>query len=193
MDARLQQFDDRTAQLEQEQDDIAFPYGPPGDEYEPRLAVCALNPHNCENGNFGRKEIDHIAPAVKLAREKGIGLDGPFLCDTIFLKRARYDGILTMYHDQGQIAIKFLSFEGGVTVQGGLPIVISTAAHGTAFDITGKNLASVVSMQSVFDVAVTMAARRISKQGVSDESAYAVSLKETVIPKISAVEVSSCC
>ncbi|KIX01092.1 uncharacterized protein Z518_10158 [Rhinocladiella mackenziei CBS 650.93] len=130
----------------------------------PRLAVCALNPHNGENGSFGRQEIDHIRPAVLAAREKGIDVDGPFPCDTIFLKREKYDGIVTMYHDQGQIALKLLSFEGGVTVQGGLPIPITTPAHGTAFDIAGKNMASAVSTQNAFDIAVTMAERRISKQ-----------------------------
>lgn len=66
-----------------------------------------------------------------------------------------------MYHDQGQIAMKLLGFDGGVTVQGGLPVVIATPAHGTAFDIVGRNAASAVSMQNAFDVAVTMASRRL--------------------------------
>ncbi|KAI3396483.1 hypothetical protein diail_12103 [Diaporthe ilicicola] len=130
----------------------------------PRLAVCALNPHNGECGNFGRHEIDHIKPAVAAAQEQGIAVDGPFPCDTIFLKRDRYDGIVTMYHDQGQIAMKLLGFDGGVTVQGGLPVVIATPAHGTAFDIVGKNIASPVSTQNAFDVAVTMASRRIQRE-----------------------------
>ncbi|KAI7778922.1 hypothetical protein LA080_001528 [Diaporthe eres] len=130
----------------------------------PRLAVCALNPHNGECGNFGRHEIDHIRPAVEAAREQGIEVDGPFPCDTIFLKRCQYDGIVTMYHDQGQIAMKLLGFDGGVTVQGGLPVVIATPAHGTAFDIVGKNVASPVSTQNAFDVAVTMASRRLQRE-----------------------------
>ena len=130
----------------------------------PRLAVCALNPHNGECGNFGRHEIDHIKPAVEAAKEQGIAVDGPFPCDTIFLKRDHYDGIVTMYHDQGQIAMKLLGFDGGVTVQGGLPVVIATPAHGTAFDIVGKNIASPVSMQNAFDVAVTMASRRLQRE-----------------------------
>lgn len=128
---------------------------------KPRLAVCALNPHNGECGNFGRHEIDHIIPAVEAAQEQGIAVDGPFPCDTIFLKRDHYDGIVTMYHDQGQIAMKLLGFDGGVTVQGGLPVVIATPAHGTAFDIVGKNMASPISTQNAFDVAVTMASRRL--------------------------------
>jgi len=159
----------------------------------PRLGVCALNPHNGENGSFGRQEIDAIAPAVATARANGIDVEGPFPCDTIFLKRNRYDGIVTMYHDQGQIALKLLSFEGGVTVQGGLPVVISTPAHGTAFDIAGQNLASVTSTQSAFDIAVTMAGRRISKQHGTDGSVYASSLQTKLLPKVTAVEVHSCC
>ncbi|KAJ4298114.1 hypothetical protein N0V90_006013 [Kalmusia sp. IMI 367209] len=130
----------------------------------PRLGVCALNPHNGENGAFGRQEIDAIRPAVEASRENGIDVQGPFPCDTIFLKRQHFDGIVTMYHDQGQIAMKLLSFDGGVTVQGGLPLPIATPAHGTAFDIAGKNLAAVTSTQNAFDLAVTMAERRILSQ-----------------------------
>lgn len=129
----------------------------------PRIGVCALNPHNGENGNFGRQEIDTIRPAVREAQAEGVNVSGPFPCDTIFLKRASFDGILTMYHDQGQIAMKLLSFEGGVTVQGGLPVIVTTPAHGTAFDIVGKNIASLASMQNAFDIAVTMASRRLSQ------------------------------
>lgn len=154
--------------------------------------MCALNPHNGENGSFGRQEIEAITPAVKLAQEQGIDVDGPFPCDTIFLKRAHYDGIVTMYHDQGQIALKLLSFEGGVTVQGGLPVVIATPAHGTAFDIAGQNLASVVSTQSAFDVAVTMASRRLSKETTA-VTTYAESLQQKIGTKVKAVEVGSCC
>lgn len=69
-----------------------------------------------------------------------------------------------MYHDQGQIAMKLLGFDGGVTVQGGLPVVIATPAHGTAFDIVGKNVASPVSTQNAFDIAVAMASRRIQRE-----------------------------
>ncbi|KPI34698.1 4-hydroxythreonine-4-phosphate dehydrogenase 2 [Cyphellophora attinorum] len=163
-----------------------------GIEY-PRLAVCALNPHNGENGSFGRQEIDHIRPAVLAAREKGIDVEGPFPCDTIFLKRAHYDGIVTMYHDQGQIALKLLSFDGGVTVQGGLPIPIATPAHGTAFDIAGKNLASVTSTQNAFDVAVTMAERRIAKQLAGKTAVEVISPKQRILPQITTKEVPSCC
>jgi 4-hydroxy-L-threonine phosphate dehydrogenase PdxA len=158
----------------------------------PRLGVCALNPHNGENGSFGRQEIDHIRPAVAEARQRGIDAQGPFPCDTIFLKREHFDGIVTMYHDQGQIAMKLLSFDGGVTVQGGLPIPVATPAHGTAFDIVGKNLAGVTSTQNAFDIAVTMAERRILKQ---QSTTKVESVPVKALPQTSVVEVMSgtCC
>jgi 4-hydroxy-L-threonine phosphate dehydrogenase PdxA len=159
----------------------------------PRLGVCALNPHNGENGAFGRQEIGHIRPAIAAARENGIDVQGPFPCDTIFLKREHFDGIVTMYHDQGQIAMKLLSFDGGVTVQGGLPIPVATPAHGTAFDIAGKNLASVASTQNAFNVAVTIAERRISREGGRGQVADSVPVKKDFLPKSSVVEIASCC
>ncbi len=105
----------------------------------PRIGVAALNPHGGDGGNFGREEIDIIAPAVNHARAKGLQVDGPFPSDTIFLKglAGEYDAIVTMYHDQGQIAMKLTGFDRGVTVFGGVPIPITTPAHGTAFDIMG--------------------------------------------------------
>jgi len=132
----------------------------------PRIGVCALNPHNGENGLFGREEIDAIAPGVKMAQSQGIDVKGPFPCDTIFVpnSRAKYDGIVTMYHDQGQIALKVIGFDGGVTVQGGLPVVVATPAHGTAFDIVGKNVASPTSSQNALDIAIRVAARRASRR-----------------------------
>lgn len=165
----------------------------------PRLAVCALNPHAGENGNFGRQEIDHIAPAVKDTRAMGIDVTGPFPCDTVFLKREKFDGIVTMYHDQGQIAMKLLGFDGGVTVQGGLPVVIATPAHGTAFDIVGKNVAGIQSTQNAFDIAVTMAKRRLSSQ--SDGSGEAATALEVSKQKTKGnlqehsceVQVATCC
>lgn len=126
----------------------------------PRIGVAALNPHNGENGLFGREEIDEIAPGVALATELGIDVRGPFPSDTIFLRREEFDGIVTQYHDQGQIAMKLLGFDGGVTIQGGLPALIATPAHGTAFDLVGTGTANLTSTQNAFDIAVAVAARR---------------------------------
>ncbi|WP_243229739.1 4-hydroxythreonine-4-phosphate dehydrogenase PdxA [Microbacterium sp. CIAB417] len=130
---------------------------------EPRLGVCGLNPHNGENGNFGREEIDEIRPGVEAAAAEGIDVKGPFPSDTIFLaaKRGDFNGIVTMYHDQGQIAMKLLGFSGGVTIQGGLPVAISTPAHGTAFEIVGQGIADPTSTNNAFDIAVAVAGSRI--------------------------------
>ena len=130
----------------------------------PRVAVCGLNPHNGDNGDCGREEIDVIAPALKKAREQGMPTDGPFPADTIFLKavgeKREYDGVVTMYHDQGQIAIKLLGFQRGVTMQGGLPIPAGTPAHGTAFDISQKGVANVGATIQAFNVVMRFAAKR---------------------------------
>jgi 4-hydroxythreonine-4-phosphate dehydrogenase len=124
----------------------------------PRVAVAALNPHGGDGGTCGREEIDIIAPAVGEMTAEGYPVAGPFPADTIF-RRARdgqFDGIVTMYHDQGQIAIKLLGFETGVTIQGGLPFPITTPAHGTAFDIAGQNRANRDAMVQAFLVACRM-------------------------------------
>jgi 4-hydroxythreonine-4-phosphate dehydrogenase len=126
----------------------------------PRIAVCGLNPHNGDNGSFGREEIDVIAPAVASARGLDMDVEGPFPADTIFLKvqgEGRiYDAIVTMYHDQGQIALKLMGFWRGVTVQGGLPIPIATPAHGTAFDISGQGKANLGATRQAFELACRM-------------------------------------
>jgi 4-hydroxythreonine-4-phosphate dehydrogenase len=129
---------------------------------QPRIAVAAFNPHGGEGGLFGREEIDEIGPGVEMARAAGMTADGPFPADTIFL-RARtgeYNAIVSMYHDQGQIAMKLMGFERGVTVQGGLPIPITTPAHGTAFDIAGKGIANPGATQQAFRIACQMGASR---------------------------------
>jgi 4-hydroxythreonine-4-phosphate dehydrogenase len=127
---------------------------------QPRLAVCGLNPHNGDNGNYGDEEIKIIAPGVQMAQKAGIPADGPFPADTAFVRAIRkeggYDGVITMYHDQGQIAMKLMGFEKGVTVHGGLPIPITTPAHGTAYDIAGQNVANPQAMLNAFDLACRM-------------------------------------
>ncbi len=128
----------------------------------PRVAVCGLNPHNGDNGNYGSEEINIIAPGVALAQSRGIAVDGPFPADTIFVraKNGHYDAIVTMYLDQGQIAMKLMGFERGVTVQGGLPIPVTTPAHGTAYDIAGQSIANVGATKNAFNLACRMGADR---------------------------------
>ncbi|KQR43106.1 4-hydroxythreonine-4-phosphate dehydrogenase PdxA [Acidovorax sp. Leaf160] len=129
---------------------------------EPKVAIAALNPHGGDGGTCGREEVDIIAPAVQAlqAREwpTPAPFHGPFPADTIFLKAQAgdYQAIVTMYHDQGQIAIKLLGFSRGVTVQGGLPIPITTPAHGTAYDIAGQGKASVEATWQAFLIACRM-------------------------------------
>ncbi|MEO8345903.1 MAG: 4-hydroxythreonine-4-phosphate dehydrogenase PdxA [Betaproteobacteria bacterium] len=126
----------------------------------PRIGVCGLNPHNGDNGSYGREEIDVIAPGVRLAAQRGHAADGPYPADTIFVraKNGAFDGIVTMYHDQGQIAMKLMGFERGVTVQGGLPVAITTPAHGTAYEIAGKGIANPQALINALAIAVRMGA-----------------------------------
>ncbi len=127
---------------------------------QPRIAVCGLNPHNGDNGNYGDEEARIIEPGIKLAARLGYPAEGPFPADTAFVRALRadqgYDGVVTMYHDQGQIAMKLLGFERGVTVHGGLPIPITTPAHGTAYDIAGGGKANAGAMVNAFDLACRM-------------------------------------
>ena len=127
---------------------------------EPRLLVAALNPHGGEGGLFGNEEIEAIAPAIEQARSEGIQASGPFPADTIFVRarKGACDAIVSMYHDQGQIAMKLMGFERGVTVQGGLPIPITTPAHGTAFDIAGQGKANPQGLYQAFRIACRMGA-----------------------------------
>ncbi|QHI96601.1 4-hydroxythreonine-4-phosphate dehydrogenase PdxA [Xylophilus rhododendri] len=127
---------------------------------EPRIGVCGLNPHNGDNGNYGSEEGEIITPGIELAASRGFPALGPFPADTIFLRanKGQLDGIVTMYHDQGQIATKLLGFDIGVTVEGGLPIPVTTPAHGTAYDIVGQGVAQSTAMAAAFDLACRMGA-----------------------------------
>lgn len=130
----------------------------------PRLAVAALNPHAGEGGAFGREEIDIIAPAVAAARQAGIDAEGPFPADSVFpqVLKDGYHAVVTMYHDQGQIALKLLGLGRGVTVIAGLSIPITTAGHGTAFDIAGKGIATPDGLAAAIAVCNRMIAGRSS-------------------------------
>ena len=135
---------------------------------QPRVGVCGLNPHNGDNGNYGTEETDIIEPGIALAATQGFPALGPFPADTIFLRARRgdMDGVVTMYHDQGQIATKLLGFDIGVTVEGGLPIPVTTPAHGTAYDIVGQGTAQATAMTSAFDLACRMGATHRAQTAV---------------------------
>ena len=122
----------------------------------PRVAVQALNPH----AEFGTEEKEEIIPAIEEAKKLGINADGPLPCDTSFItayKNKNHDCIVGMYHDALQSGLKAFGFDRGVTVQGGLPLPITTPAHGTAFDIAGKNKANLEPTLQSFKIALTMA------------------------------------
>lgn len=128
----------------------------------PRIGVAALNPHCGENGLFGDEEIRIIRPTVERLRAGGIDASGPISSDTIFLRarRGEFDGVVMMYHDQGQIATKLLGFNKGVTVTAGLKTVFTTPAHGTAFDIVGRGKADPGALEYALRLAARLAAAR---------------------------------
>jgi 4-hydroxythreonine-4-phosphate dehydrogenase len=128
----------------------------------PRVAVAGLNPHAGEEGMLGMEEATVIAPAVQVLKDRGHRVIGPLSADTLFHDEARkhYDAVLTMYHDQGLIPIKTLSFWDGVNVTLGLPIVRTSPDHGTAFDIAGKGRADHRSMIAAIRMAAAIADAR---------------------------------
>ncbi len=129
---------------------------------QPRIAVAALNPHGGESGLFGDEEIRIIKPTIDKVRATGVNCSGPVPSDAIFLKalKGEYDGVVMMYHDQGQIATKLLGFNQGVTVTAGLKTVFTTPAHGTAFDIVGQGKANPGALEHALRIAAKLAAGR---------------------------------
>ena len=139
----------------------------------PRIGVAALNPHNGENGLFGDEEIRIIRPTVDQLRAGGINCQGPISSDVIFLKARKgdFDGVVMMYHDQGQIATKLLGFNRGVTVTAGLKTVFTTPAHGTAYDIVGQGKADPGAMEHAFTLAARLAAGRKAQKAAARTTA----------------------
>lgn len=128
----------------------------------PRIGVCALNPHAGEGGLCGDEEIRIITPAVKEARKEKIDAQGAFPSDTLFKQAfdGRFHAVVTMYHDQGQIALKLRGFERGITICGGLEMPAATCAHGTAHDIAWKGTASPQSLENAYRMVCRMAGNR---------------------------------
>lgn len=128
---------------------------------QPRLAIAGLNPHNGDNGLMGREELDIIAPAVAVAQRQGIDARGPIPADSVFFQALRgdYDVVVCQYHDQGHIAVKTHGFEKSITITLGLPLIRTSADHGTAFDIAGRGVAHLDSMLAAILEAAAMAAR----------------------------------
>jgi 4-hydroxythreonine-4-phosphate dehydrogenase len=128
-------------------------------ERRPHVGVAALNPHASDGGLFGDEEARTIQPAVEAARAEGIDAIGPVPADTLFA-RARdgeFDGVVAMYHDQGHIALKLLGGKGAVNISVGLPIVRTSVAHGTAYDIAGRGVADATSLVEAARIAARLA------------------------------------
>ena len=123
---------------------------------KPRIGVAGLNPHAGESGIFGREEIKVIKPAIAEAQKLGIDVKGPISPDAIFYlaNHGMFDIVVAMYHDQGLIPLKLLSFNHSVNVTVGLPIVRTSVDHGTGFDIAGKGWANPASLIEAIRVAV---------------------------------------
>jgi 4-hydroxythreonine-4-phosphate dehydrogenase len=129
---------------------------------EPRILVAGLNPHAGEGGYLGSEESSIIEPAIAQAQQAGIRVEGPFSGDTLFDLRSldRVDAYLAMYHDQGLAPFKFVTFNTGVNVTLGLPIIRTSVDHGTALDVAGKGVADAGSMLEALRLAYQLALHR---------------------------------
>jgi 4-hydroxythreonine-4-phosphate dehydrogenase len=130
---------------------------------DPRIGVCAINPHAGENGLFGRgEEAEKITPAIVACQAKGWRVEGPLPADTLFFLAGRgdYDMVVAMYHDQGHGPIKVLGLESGVNITVGLPVIRTSVDHGTAFDIAGRGIADEGSMIEALRQAVELAPKQ---------------------------------
>ena len=135
---------------------------------EPRIALCALNPHAGDSGRFGNEDSDILAPAARAA-----GIDGPFSADTVFVRamRGEFDAVIAPYHDVGMTAIKVASFGSAVNITLGLPFPRTSPDHGTALDIAGQNRADASSMIAATLLCASIAARvrpRAGRQAHAD-------------------------
>jgi 4-hydroxythreonine-4-phosphate dehydrogenase len=131
---------------------------------EHELLVCGLNPHAGENGLFGQEEKKEIIPAIRICQKKGINIKGPFPPDTIFLKAINQPQkiVIALYHDQGLIPFKLVSFQDGVNFTIGLPFIRTSPAHGTGFDIAGKGIANPSSMIEAIKLACQFSRKIVS-------------------------------
>ena len=133
---------------------------------EPKIGIAAINPHAGENGNMGTEDELVTKPAVMHMQEMGMKVEGPFPPDTLFIKSTldRFDGIISMYHDQGHIPFKMLAFDRGVNSTLGLPVIRTSVDHGTAFEIAGKGIADTGSFAAAFQIALKRARARLERQ-----------------------------
>jgi len=128
----------------------------------PRIAVAALNPHAGEGGMVGREEIDQITPAIQEARTKGIDVSGPIPADTVYVRafKGQFDGVVNMYHDQANIALKMAGFGEIVILFVRSPVIITTPSHGPAYGKAGKGTADPNNLRAAIEVAASLAQRK---------------------------------
>jgi len=133
----------------------------------PRIGVAALNPHASDGGLFGDEEATLIRPAVEAARVEGIDATGPWPSDTLFARarKGEFDGVVAMYHDQGHIALKLMGGMRAVNISAGLPLVRTSVAHGTAYDIAGRGVADPTSLVEATRVAARLVASKTEQGG----------------------------
>jgi 4-hydroxythreonine-4-phosphate dehydrogenase len=145
----------------------------------PKIAVLGLNPHAGDNGVIGSEEKHIITPAIAKAQEEGILVYGPYPADGFFGNSTykNFDGVLAMYHDQGLIPFKTISFNSGVNFTAGLPIIRTSPDHGTAYDIAGKNIASEESFRKAVYTAIDVYKTR-SEYAELSASPLTISLKK---------------
>ncbi len=148
---------------------------------KPRIAVLGLNPHSGDNGLIGNEEIDQIIPAINAAQEEGILAFGPFPADGFFGAGTytKYDAVLAMYHDQGLVPFKALTTAGGVNFTAGLPVVRTSPAHGTAFDLAGKNEASPDAFRNAIYMACDIFRSRMLYKEISANPLSPADISET--------------
>ena len=143
---------------------------------KPRIAILSLNPHAGDEGLLGNEEITIIKPAIEKAYNQNILVFGPFPADGFFgsSKMQYFDGILAMYHDQGMIPFKIVSFENGVNFTAGLPYVRTSPAHGTAYDLAGKNEASPEAFRNAVYLACDIFNKRLAYDELKSHSLFSV-------------------
>ena len=129
---------------------------------KPKIAILGLNPHAGEDGLLGDEETEHIIPAIKKLKEEGIIVFGPYSADSFFTHKnlKHFDGILSMYHDQGLTAFKTLSFSDGVNYTAGLNVIRTSPVHGTAYEIAGKGIADEKSFREAIFLACEIYKKR---------------------------------
>jgi 4-hydroxythreonine-4-phosphate dehydrogenase len=149
---------------------------------KPKIAVLALNPHAGDGGAIGKEEQQYIIPAIQEAKSKGIFAVGPYPADGFFGSGnyKHFDGILAMYHDQGLVAFKSLSFESGVNYSAGLPFIRTSPDHGTAYNITGQNRASADSFREALFLALDIVQNRNNHKNMYANPLNPINIEEFV-------------